>query len=116
MSVEGAEDTIDGVDDVLLEAVEAEVSPADPLTVVFTSGTTADPRRWCTPRVGYCARPAGSRRCVGCHDGGRVLSLMPFFWIGGMQEVLAAPQSGATLVTSSAPTRPSPWSWPSRSR
>ena len=30
---------------------------------------------------------------------GRVLNLMPFFWIGGMQELLSSMQSGATLLT-----------------
>lgn len=32
------------VDEALLEAVEAAVSPADPMVVVYSSGSTADPK------------------------------------------------------------------------
>jgi acyl-CoA synthetase (AMP-forming)/AMP-acid ligase II len=104
VSAEGAEDTIDGVDDALLEAVEAEVSPADPLTVVFTSGTTADPKAVVHTQGGVLRKTSPvADAALDAMYGGRVLSLMPFFWIGGMQEVLAAPQSGATLVTLERP-------------
>jgi acyl-CoA synthetase (AMP-forming)/AMP-acid ligase II len=94
-----ADDPADGVDDTLLEAVEAEVTPADPFVVVFTSGTTADPKGVLHSHGAVLRKLAPEAdAALNAMFGGRVLSLMPFFWIGGLQEVLAAPQSGAALL------------------
>ncbi|MEU9273114.1 class I adenylate-forming enzyme family protein [Streptomyces sp. NPDC048251] len=93
-------DEIDGVDDRLLEAVEAEVTPADPIVVVFTSGTTADPKGVVHSQGAVLRKTAPtSDAALNAIFGGRVLCFMPFFWIGGMQEVLAALQSGAAVLT-----------------
>ena len=87
-------------DDRLLEAVEAEVRPADLLTAVFTSGTTSEPKavlhthgavvRKTAPSVGHALNGSFP---------GRVLNYMPFFWVGGIQNVVGALQSGAALLT-----------------
>ncbi len=99
VSPAGADDAVDGFDDALLDAVEAEVTPADPITVVFTSGTTADPKA-VVHSQGAVLRKTAPVANAALHAifGGRVLTLMPFFWIGGMQEVLAALQSGAAIL------------------
>ncbi|MBO0730661.1 MAG: acyl--CoA ligase [Acidimicrobiaceae bacterium] len=91
---------VDGIDDSLLAAVEREVTPADLMLVVFTSGTTAEPKgvihtqgavlRKTAPVVG-----AG----MDASFPGRPLSYMPFFWIGGIQSVAGALQSGAAVLT-----------------
>jgi acyl-CoA synthetase (AMP-forming)/AMP-acid ligase II len=88
----------------LLEAVEAEVMPSDPMLVVFTSGTTADPKA-VVHSQGSLIRKMSAEANAGLNAmfGGRVLCLMPFFWVGGMQEVLAALQSGAALITLERP-------------
>jgi len=44
LSSEEAEQAVSGVDDALLEALEEEVTPADSMVAVFTSGTTAAPK------------------------------------------------------------------------
>ncbi|MBO0729122.1 MAG: acyl--CoA ligase [Acidimicrobiaceae bacterium] len=104
MSATGAEEPVDGVDESLLEAVEAEVTPADPLTAVFTSGSTADPKAVVHSQGAVLRKMAPiANAALNAMFGGRVLSLMPFFWNGGMQEVLAALQSGAALVTLERP-------------
>jgi len=91
---------VDGVDDALLEAVEAEVTPADPIVVIFTSGTTAEPKAVIHTQGAVLRKTAReANAALNAIFPGRVLSLMPFFWIGGMQEVLAALQSGAALLT-----------------
>jgi acyl-CoA synthetase (AMP-forming)/AMP-acid ligase II len=84
----------------LLTAVEAAISPADPLLVIFTSGSSADPKavvhthgaaiRKIQPELGMCL--AGSFP-------GRTFCAMPFFWVGGPQDLLGALHSGATVVT-----------------
>jgi acyl-CoA synthetase (AMP-forming)/AMP-acid ligase II len=88
----------------LLDAVEAQVAPSDPILVVFTSGTTADPKA-VVHSHGSVIRKMSREANAGLNAmfGGRVLCLMPFFWVGGMQEVLAALQSGAALITLERP-------------
>jgi acyl-CoA synthetase (AMP-forming)/AMP-acid ligase II len=94
----GAE--IDGVDDSLLSAVESEVTPADLMLVVFTSGTTAEPKGVMHSQ-GTVLRKTAPTVGTGMDASypGRVLSYMPFFWIGGLQSVAGALQSGATVLT-----------------
>jgi len=95
-----ADGEVDGIDDLLLEAVETEVSPADPMTVIFTSGTTAAPKAVIHSQGTIVRKTARSANAaLRCIFGGRVLCLMPFFWIGGIQEVVAALQSGAAVLT-----------------
>lgn len=89
-----------GPSDGLLAAMESEVSPADPLLVIYTSGSAADPKavvhthgstiRKMPPELGICL--AASR-------GGRSYCALPFFWIGGPQQLLGALLSGAAVVT-----------------
>jgi len=88
------------VDVPLLAAVEAEVVPADPIVVVYTSGSSADPKavvhthgatiRKIQPHLGIC-QPASFP--------GPSFCAMPFFWVGGPQMLLGALLSGATVVT-----------------
>lgn len=83
-----------------LESIEAEVVPADPLLVVYTSGSSADPKavvhthgaaiRKIQPELGVCQ--PGSLP-------GPTFCAMPFFWVGGPQDLLGALLSGATIVT-----------------
>ena len=89
-----------GVSDDLLAAVEAEVSPADPILVIFTSGSSADPKaiihthgatiRKVQPELGM-ALPGSFP--------GRTFCAMPFFWVGGPQDLLGALHSGAAIIT-----------------
>ena len=87
-------------DDELFEAIEAEVTPADWLLVMFTSGTTAAPKAIVHSHGAALLKtsPAAGSALHAIFPG-RVLNLMPFFWIGGMQELLSSMQSGATLLT-----------------
>jgi acyl-CoA synthetase (AMP-forming)/AMP-acid ligase II len=95
-SAEASED----VGDELLDAIEAEVTPADWMLILFTSGTTAEPKAIVHTHGASVRKtsPAANSALHAMHPG-RILALMPFFWIGGLQEVLSALQSGATLLT-----------------
>jgi acyl-CoA synthetase (AMP-forming)/AMP-acid ligase II len=98
-----ASGTAAGIDDSFLDAVEACVVPADPAVIVYSSGSTADPkgaihtqgtivRHSCNVLVGY---PMGPDDVV--------FSSMPFFWIGGLVTALfEVLHVGATLVTQSS--------------
>ena len=96
----GADDAIDGVDDALLAAIEAEVTPADLLVAIFTSGTTAAPKAVLHTH-GAVLRKTAPESGAGLNASfpGRVLSFMPFFWVGGLQSVAGALQSGAAVLT-----------------
>lgn len=89
----------DAVDDALLAAVEAEVTPADPMVVVYSSGSTADPKG-AVHSHGATVRHAhnlGPLRDLRSDD--VLYTPMPLFWVGGFSFTLvAAMHVGATLV------------------
>jgi acyl-CoA synthetase (AMP-forming)/AMP-acid ligase II len=92
-----------GIDDGFVDAVESCVVPADPAVIVYSSGSTADPkgaihtqgtvvRHSCNVQFGY---PMGFDDVL--------FSSMPFFWVGGLITALfACMHVGSTLVTMGA--------------
>jgi acyl-CoA synthetase (AMP-forming)/AMP-acid ligase II len=103
LDIETGQDTTEvfaGFDDAMLAAVEAEVSAADPVLAVLTSGTSAEPKAVVHTHGAVIRKTSPvANAALNAPFGGRVLSLMPFFWVGGMQELLGALQSGAAVVT-----------------
>jgi acyl-CoA synthetase (AMP-forming)/AMP-acid ligase II len=88
------------VDDELLAAIEAEVSPADPCVVVYTSGSAATPKA-VVHTHGTVTRKTATHSDVGLpgsYPGQRVLCAMPFFWVGGIQMLAGALHSGSSIV------------------
>ncbi len=83
----------------LVKAAESEVSPADALAIINTSGATAAPKS-VVHTHGSLVRHAAllaQRRGLTARD--RIYSPMPFFWVGGLTMVLlAALVSGAGAV------------------
>jgi acyl-CoA synthetase (AMP-forming)/AMP-acid ligase II len=88
--------------DELLEAVEREVVPADEMLVIFTSGSTSEPkavvhtqgavfRKTSLPTPGV--PPPGGCAFVG----------QAFFWVGGILNLGAALQHGSTIVCQEKP-------------
>ena len=89
----------DAISPALFEAVEAEVTPADPMAVVYSSGSTADPKG-AVHTHGPVVRHAHNlwqMRDINADD--VLYTPMPLFWVGGMSFTLvAALHAGATLV------------------
>ena len=89
----------DGVPESMLEAVEAEVSPADPMVVIYSSGSTSDPKG-AIHNHGPVVRHAHNLwpdRVLGDDDD--IYTPMPLFWVGGLSFTLvAAIHAGATLI------------------
>ena len=83
-----------------MRAAESEVTPADDLAIINTSGATAAPKS-VVHTHGSLVRHAAllaERRGLTSED--RIYSPMPFFWVGGLTMVLlAALVSGAAAVT-----------------
>ena len=94
-----ASKTEPGASEALLRAAEQAVSPADAMIVIYSSGSTADPKG-AVHTHGAVIRHA--RTLNGYRDlraGDRIYSPMPFFWVGGFVFTLvSAMLSGATLI------------------
>ncbi|HEY6532397.1 MAG TPA: class I adenylate-forming enzyme family protein [Acidimicrobiales bacterium] len=88
------------IDDELLDAMEAQVSPADWLVTVYTSGTTSDPKAVIHTHGTEVRHSANLVELRGLSPAWRMFAVLPFFWIGGlMYELLPALHSGAMIVT-----------------
>ncbi|WP_245905777.1 class I adenylate-forming enzyme family protein [Mycolicibacterium palauense] len=88
----------------LLTALCATVRPADPLAIMFTSGSSGSPKGvWHSHGNALAAVRSGlEARCI--DEDTRLYLPMPFFWVGGFAAgVLTALLAGATLVTEPAP-------------
>jgi acyl-coenzyme A synthetase/AMP-(fatty) acid ligase len=73
-----------GVDAELLAAVEAELSPADPAIVIYSSGSTADPKGAIHGHGALVRHTINLNRFRDLKTEDRVYSPMPFFWVGGL--------------------------------
>jgi acyl-CoA synthetase (AMP-forming)/AMP-acid ligase II len=89
----------DTVSDGLLRQAEAEVTPADPMVVVYSSGSTAAPKG-AVHSQGAVVRHAHNLWQFRDLTGNDILyTPMPLFWVGGLSFTLvAAMHAGATLV------------------
>ena len=83
----------------LLAEVESEVTPADPMVVIYSSGSTADPKG-AVHTHGPAVRHAHNLWQMRDMNSDDVLyTTMPLFWVGGMSfTLIAALHAGATLV------------------
>jgi acyl-CoA synthetase (AMP-forming)/AMP-acid ligase II len=88
-----------GIRDELLRECESEVTPADPMVVVYSSGSTSDPKG-AVHAHGAAVRHAHNlwqmRDLV---EADVLYTPMPLFWVGGFSfTLIAAMHAGATLV------------------
>jgi acyl-CoA synthetase (AMP-forming)/AMP-acid ligase II len=72
----------------LLAALEAQIHPADPMLVIFTSGTTADPKGVIHSHGTYVRHAYNVADANDVQAGQRVFGGMPLFWIGGVSHTL----------------------------
>jgi acyl-CoA synthetase (AMP-forming)/AMP-acid ligase II len=98
-ALERAAEATPQIDADFLNAVERDVTPADPLLVIYSSGSTADPKG-AIHTHGSALRHAfnlNSFRDLTADD--RVFSPMPFFWVGGFVFTLvSAMHAGASMI------------------
>lgn len=88
------------IDDDFLRSVEGAVTPADTMVMIYSSGSSGDPKG-AVHTHGAILRHAQSLnqfRDLVASD--RLYSPMPFFWVGGLVfSLLSAMQAGACLLT-----------------
>ncbi|MFI5044049.1 MAG: fatty acid--CoA ligase family protein, partial [Acidimicrobiales bacterium] len=83
----------------MLAEVESEVTPADPMVVVYSSGSTADPKGAVHSHGAVVRHAHNLNQLRDVEPGDVFYTLMPLFWVGGLSFTLvAALHIGATLV------------------
>jgi acyl-CoA synthetase (AMP-forming)/AMP-acid ligase II len=83
--------------------IEADVAPADPMMLMYTSGSTADPKGVLHAHGSMTRHAANLAARTGLDPEWRLWTPMPFFWIGGFHTMMyRCMMAGATLVTQAA--------------
>ncbi len=91
------------VDDRLLTALEDDVDGSDPLTIVYTSGTTSTPKGVVHTHAALLNHQKNLNAIRGLTATDKLFCNSPFFWIGGFGfALLATLLAGSTLVCSNA--------------
>lgn len=86
-----------GVD--LLEQLEAEITPADHFVMIYTSGTTSEPKGVVHTHGAQIRHGARMAEVRGLFPGEKTLAVMPFFWVGGLTcAFLPALHAGTSLI------------------
>lgn len=89
----------DAVDDALLTEVESEVHPSDPMLIVYSSGSTAEPKGAIHTHGAVVRHAHNLWQMRDIRDDDVLYTPMPLFWVGGFSFTLvAAMHAGATLV------------------
>jgi acyl-CoA synthetase (AMP-forming)/AMP-acid ligase II len=87
------------VPDRILTEVEAEVHPADPMIMVFSSGSTADPKAVLHSQGATIRHAHNLNLMRDLRPDDVIYTPMPLFWVGGLSfSLVAAMHAGASLV------------------
>ncbi|SOX55298.1 long-chain fatty acid--CoA ligase [Mycobacterium ahvazicum] len=91
------------VDPELLRAMEADVYGCDPLSIVYTSGSTSAPKGVVHTHAALLGHQRNLNKIRGLTPADKLFCNSPFFWIGGFAfGLLASLVAGSTLVCSNA--------------
>ena len=87
----------------LLEAMETDVDGSDPLTIIYTSGSTSAPKGVVHTHAALLGHQQNLNKLRGLTADDKLFCNSPFFWIGGFAfGLLATLVAGSTLVCSNA--------------
>jgi len=102
-ALEEAADAAPAIDRDFLARVEACVSPADPMVVIYSSGSTADPKGAIHSHGGVIRHSFRLNAFRDIVHGDRIFSPMPFFWVGGFVfSLLSAMHEGCFMICEEA--------------
>jgi len=95
----GIVDRAGGLPDGALTAAEADVDPADPAVVIFTSGSTSDPKAVVHTQGTVVRHPHNLGQFRDLDPDSRMYTPMPLFWVGGLAYTLiGAMHAGSAVV------------------
>jgi acyl-CoA synthetase (AMP-forming)/AMP-acid ligase II len=98
-ALEAAADAATAIDAAFLAEVEACVTPADPMLVIYSSGSTTDPKGAVHSHAAPLRHACNTNQFRDFEPSDRIYSPMPFFWVGGFVfNLLAAMHAGAFLL------------------
>lgn len=87
------------IDDALLVEIESEVHPSDPMVMVYSSGSTSDPKAAMHTHGAVVRHAHNLWQMRDLHSNDVLYTPMPLFWVGGFSfTLIAAMHAGATLV------------------
>jgi acyl-coenzyme A synthetase/AMP-(fatty) acid ligase len=90
----------------ITHTAEAEVVPSDPALIIYTSGSSAEPKAIVHSHGSVVRQGRALSTFIDCKPGDRLLTTLPFFWVGGLcTTILGAICSGAAAL---CPDNPSP--------
>ncbi|ORB18630.1 class I adenylate-forming enzyme family protein [Mycobacterium noviomagense] len=93
----------DTVGEALLAAMEHDVDGSDPMTVIYTSGTTSTPKGVVHTHAALLGHQRNLNEIRGLRAEDKLFCNSPFFWIGGFGfALLASVVAGSTLLCSNA--------------
>lgn len=84
LSIEGADEGAAEVDDAVIAAMEAQVTPADRLCIIHTSGTTGSPKGVIHTHGAFLRHSDNLSKFHGMTEDFIQFSGLPWFWIGGV--------------------------------
>ena len=80
-------------------AAQREVVPSDPAVIIFTSGSTADPKAVVHSQGNFVRQSLALAALSKFEPSDRALSAFPFFWVGGLcTSLMATLCSGASVI------------------
>ncbi len=88
----------DEVSDELLDAVMADVHPHDPGIIIYTSGTSANPKGVLHTNGTPVIQSWRWGKALGLTPDDKLLSKFPYFWSAGLTMTLGGPLSAGTTV------------------